>query len=443
MNLDNFFTSGWIIEDRNLELRNQFQMTNVAILSSAITLFAAIISNTLRDISSLTIMLEIFLLCADLILFFVLRINKHSLDYVSFLVTIQFTLFFLFLIYVSEPSELKHVWLFTYPIILLYLQKLKHAIGWFIFTFSVFIVAPFQGFIPVAYSVYQIGYLAFALIIIAIITYFYQVKMTEAKDIILAQQNELLSVNAELETQVQELKDKDKILTIQSKQAVMGEMISMIAHQWRQPLSTITLQISNLQLKTMLGEDITSEETYQTLEEISNTIIYLSSTVDDFKTYFHPNKELSEIDLQEILQRTLNFVHPRLKGSGVEIVLDEIEAIKMVTYINELVQVILNLLNNAIDVLENSQKDSPRIIIGAKVEEQNICVSVSDNAGGIDDDILPHIFEPYFSTKGKNGTGLGLYMSQMITQKQFNGTIDVRTSPKGSTFIVKVPLVIS
>jgi len=439
MKLDNLFTSGWVLDENNLELKNQFQMTNLAILSSALTLLIAIIVNTIREITGL-IPLEILLLCTDAVLFLRLRYSRESLELISFVVTMQFTFFFLFLVSVSDPAELKHVWLFTYPIILLYLQRLKYAIGWFILTLGMLLLIPFQPFFDIFYSIYQIMYLAFALIIISLITYFYQLKMTEANTIILEQKIQLLNVNLELEQQVQELKAKDKLLTTQSRQAVMGEMISMVAHQWRQPLSTVTLQISNLQLKKMLGEDISSESTYEVLNEISDTIMYLSSTVDDFKTYFHPAKQLNEIYLEELLQRPMNFVLPRLKGNTIDLSLEIVENRRIKTYVNELVQVILNLLNNAIDILLEEKNIEPKITLFAELQDETLLISVKDNASGISSNNLPYIFEPYFSTKGKNGTGLGLYMSQMIIQKQFTGEIEVETSPEGSTFRMRIPL---
>ena len=440
MILDNFFTSGWVLDSDNMELKNQFQMTNIAIISSAITLVVAIISNKIREITGL-IPIEIFLVSVDIILFIRLRSSRESLDAIAFAVTMQFTFLFLFLVCVSEPSELKHVWLFTYPIILLYLQRLKYAISWFAFTFVMLLLIPFQPFFEVYYSVYQTFYLAFALIIISAITYFYQLKMREVNTIILEQKMQLSEINIELEQQVQELKVKDKLLSTQSKQAVMGEMISMIAHQWRQPLSTITLQISNLQLKRMLGEEISCENTYKVLDEISDTVIYLSSTVDDFKTYFHPAKKLINISLEELLQRSMNFVLPRLKGSAIELSIEIAHERKIDTYVNELVQVILNLLSNAIDILLQEKGREPKIILYADIVEEYLLISVKDNARGISSDDLPYIFEPYFSTKGKNGTGLGLYMSQMIIQKQFAGELEVETSSEGSIFRVKIPLI--
>jgi len=442
MKLDNFFTSGWLLDTALIELRSKYQMTNIALLTSGFALFLGIISNYIRELPSL-IPLEIFLLSTNIAFFFILRHYKNALDTVSFLITSQFTFLFLLLIYISEPSQLKHIWIFTYPIILLYLQKAKYAAVWFIILLSGLLLAPFQSFMEIQYSLFQIAYILVGLVIISLITYFYQLKMTEAKDIILVQQNQLLDVNRELEKQVQELKDKDRILTTQSKQAVMGEMITMIAHQWRQPLSTITLQISNLEVRKLLGEEVSREDVDKTFNEINSNVMYLSETIDDFQTYFRQDKERTYIEVQQLLDKAVNFILPRLQETKIKILFDENEEIMITTYMNELIQVILNLLNNAIDVMSELNCDTSKLIIRVKQKDENICISIIDNAGGISQSDLPYIFEPYFSTKGKNGTGLGLYMSQMIVQKQFNGNIEVETSSKGTNFTIKLPINLS
>jgi C4-dicarboxylate-specific signal transduction histidine kinase len=288
----------------------------------------------------------------------------------------------------------------------------------------------------------------------------YKSKIDDKDKLIVQQQNQLLDFKAKLKQQIEEkttnllelnesleikvqekvdeLMQKDKLLTAQSKQAVMGEMISMIAHQWRQPLSTITLYISNLKVKKLLGKPVSEEETYKTLDKISDMSIYLSETIDDFKTFFQPDKELGEIDIYMLLDRAIGFTMPRIKEFQIEIVIKNDEQIMITTYINELVQVILNLLNNSVDALSNINKENKKIIFDVKEVEDKLFIYVNDNANGISDENLSRIFEPYFSTKGSNGTGLGLYMSQMILQKQFSGDIRVETSKEGSTFVVEI-----
>ena len=432
LKVDSFFTSGFEFDVSLLELKSRYQMLNIGLLLSAISLTYAVILNYFRGTHFL-IPIEVFLVVTDIVLFFVLRLKREYFEYVTTAITTQFTFLFLVLLYMSDPVELKHVWLFTYPIILLYFQGTKRGHYWFSFLIFMIFIAPIQPFFDVQYSLYQVTYIIFALVVVNIVIQFYQQKIDEARKIIIEQQNNLKS-------QIEELEKKDKLLTAQSRQAVMGEMISMIAHQWRQPLSTITLQISNYQISQLLNKNIRERAVDKTLAEISDTIIYLSDTIDDFQTYFHPDKELTEIEAHTLVEKCINFVLPRLKERKVNILFEHNDDITLTTYQNELVQVILNLLNNAIDVLYEMKTDKHlKIILNVKQIEKHIYISIEDNAGGISNINLPHIFEPYFSTKGKNGTGLGLYMSQMIIQKQFHGDISVKTSPNGSIFTIEIP----
>ncbi|WP_304543306.1 ABC transporter substrate-binding protein [Sulfurimonas microaerophilic] len=258
-----------------------------------------------------------------------------------------------------------------------------------------------------------------------------------------AEQTKLLreynhSLEETVEEKAQELIKKDELLTRQSKQAVMGEMISMIAHQWRQPLNTITLQISNIQLKYLMEDKLDKDEVMKTFETINSTILYLSETIDDFKTYFRKDKELVEVSLKELIEKALNLIRPRLKDVQVHLyIADEIHA---KVYFNELVQVILNILNNAIDAYETCQTCSKEIHISVKQKENMNVIHIEDNAGGIKPAHLEKLFEPYFSTKGKNGTGLGLYMSQMIIEKQFGGFLKVETYDDRTNFKIYLPI---
>jgi len=456
---NNFFTSGWEIQDDTNSVKNKFQMLNVGLLLSSLGLTFGMSSNYIKGDFNL-IFIELVLISINIIMFFLLRVDKKYYNYVVAPFTGQFALLFLFLMYSSEPNSMKHVWLFTFPIIILFYKDTKKAIMWLVFLFSMILIAPFQPFIEVQYSLHQTLYILFVVVIVAAIMYTYKMKIDEAKKIILEQQNQLLDFNSKLSSQVEsktsqlqeineslevtvkekieELIQKDKLLTVQSKQAVMGEMITMIAHQWRQPLSSITLQISNLQFKSLLGEEVSEKDISQTLSEISDTIIYLSETIDDFQTYFHPNKDITEIKIDEVINKAINFALPRLKESNIEIVVESGIDTTIKIYLNELIQVLLNILNNSIDALVEAKKIDSKISFKVEDMGKKILIKISDNALGILPEIQQHIFEPYFSTKGQNGTGLGLYMSQMIIQKQFNGEIDVASSDKGTTFNILI-----
>jgi len=458
--LDGFFTSGWGFSENECTLKNKFQMINAALLLSGVAFIFGIVINTINDIPGF-IPIEVFLLCMNILMFFVLRRYRESYDLISTIITVQCTYLMLLIIYTSDPASMKYMWLFTYPIILLYFQEMSKRIYWFTFMILMLLISPWQTFVETQFSMFQIIYIVMVLIVVSAITYFYQQKMKEARELIQAQQDMLFNFNKKLEKQVaektlelremnetletkvqdkiEELIRKDKILSVQSKQAVMGEMISMIAHQWRQPLSTITLQISNLQFKTLLGTKVEGKEFDETLVEISDSIMYLSQTIDDFQTYFHPAKDLEEIEINRLLKRAINFALPRVKEHGIDIVLQSSDKIYIKTYINELIQVVLNIINNAIDALNKKQGEGLAVHISVENTNGKILIHIQDNASGISEDDLPHIFEPYFSTKGKNGTGLGLYMSKMIMEKQFDGDITARNTDNGATFTIELP----
>ncbi|MCD4668656.1 MAG: GHKL domain-containing protein [Sulfurimonas sp.] len=457
--LKNFFTSGWDIEDDIKDVKSRYQMLNIALILSFFGLIFGIFSNIISSKIGI-VYVEVSFLVLNIVMFFLLRIDKKFFDPVSNILTLQFASLFLYLMYICEPSAMKHVWLFTYPIIILYFQDMKKAILWLCFLILMIFIAPLQPFIDIGYTFHQTTYILIVLFIVSFIMYFYKVKIDEAKKTIFEQQNKLQNFNLELEVKVKqktveleelneslevkvknkikELIAKDELLNIQSKQAVMGEMISMIAHQWRQPLSNITLQISNLHIKRLLGEEVSVQESDKMLSEISDTIVYLSDTIDDFKTYFRPNKEKDSVEIHELLQRAINFTMPRAKDIDVKIINDKQSDIVANIYINELIQVILNLINNALDAIVEFEIKNAKIFVYAKENEDSISLFVEDNANGISKENLPRIFEPYFSTKGKNGTGLGLYMSQMLIRKQFQGEIRVESSTNGTIFEVEI-----
>jgi len=459
MKLDNFFTSSIEFSQKEIYLKNKYQMINIALVTSSVAFIYGIIINSINNLNGF-ILFEILLLFMNFAMFILLRKYKNIFNFVTVIVTIQCTLFMLYIIYTTDLKSMKFIWIFTYPIVLLYFKKRRHGLYWFILMLFLLLVAPMQDFISIKFTMFEVAYLCVVLSVLGVIVYFYQIKMNEATELILKQQDMLLDFNTKLEKKVEdktiellelnnllekkvqqkayELIEKDKLLTVQSKQAVMGEMISMIAHQWRQPLSTITLEISNLQLKRLLGEDVDCKVVDEKLAHISDTVIYLSDTIDDFQKYFHPQKDSTEIEVVELLNKAINFILPRVKNTKIKISIQTTDKIVIKTYLNEFIHVMMILLNNAVDALLETDKTDLKIDINVKDKGDKILISVIDNADGINENDLVHIFEPYFSTKAKNGTGLGLYMSQMIIQKQFDGKITVKSSKAGTKFGVEI-----
>ena len=251
--------------------------------------------------------------------------------------------------------------------------------------------------------------------------------------------DELNELNRTLETRVQDglqkNRAKDAQLIHQSRLAQMGETISMIAHQWRQPLNSISAESANLLLKTRLGS-VNDEIIIQGSQNISKYSQHLSDTIDDFKDFFKPDKESALTNYNDVISSVCNIIDNSLEMKNISMIKELNCHEGFESYPNELKQVILNLIKNSEDALMDNKVKEPFIKILTYVNSENRCVlEVSDNAGGIDEKIIDKIFDPYFSTKSKkDGTGLGLYMSKMIIEEHCNGKIIVQNKEDGVVF---------
>ena len=232
----------------------------------------------------------------------------------------------------------------------------------------------------------------------------------------------------------QQLKEKEKYLLHQSRLAQMGEMISMIAHQWRQPLAAISSTTNSLMLKNAFGQ-YEQEFVDEKLQNINRYSQHLSSTIDDFRNFFKQNKEKKEVSLLQVVEESLNIIEVSISSKDIDIIKD-IRSQKIIsTYSNELRQVVLNLIKNAEDILEEKDIEKKLIKISIYEEDDKNILEISDNAGGIPEDIIDNIFEPYFSTKtNKDGTGLGLYMSKTIIEDHCAGRIKAYNNKDGAVF---------
>jgi PAS domain S-box-containing protein len=245
----------------------------------------------------------------------------------------------------------------------------------------------------------------------------------------------------------QKLQEKEMMLVQQSKMAAMGEMLENIAHQWRQPLSLISSISSGTLLKREYNIDIPLEEEKKHLTQINETIEYLSQTIDDFRDFFKPNKEPVYFNIKDTYRKTLKLVQNKFLTSKINVI-ENIEDITVQNFDNEFMQVIMNILNNAKDILETKQDQKRLIFVDIYQKENNVIITIKDNAGGIPKDIISKIFDPYFTTKHKTqGTGIGLYMSQEIIIKHMKGSIKVanetfkyeNTLYTGASFTIKLP----
>ena len=249
---------------------------------------------------------------------------------------------------------------------------------------------------------------------------------------------EIQMINQNLEIRIEEevahSRQKDQQLLSQSRLAQMGEMISMIAHQWRQPLAAISAVSTFLELKAST-EKLDTDLVKEKAQQISKYTKHLSNTIDDFRNFFKQNKEKQTTSYDEIVKAVISIVEHSLKSKNIELTADLKCKNTFEAYPNELKQVVLNLIKNAEDVLIKNKIKNPYIKISTYKKEDKCTVEISDNAGGISEDIIDKIFEPYFSTKeSKNATGLGLYMSKIIVEEHCQGKLEVSNSEIGAVF---------
>ncbi|GFO56639.1 hypothetical protein GMSM_36460 [Geomonas sp. Red276] len=273
---------------------------------------------------------------------------------------------------------------------------------------------------------------------------------------LLATQHSLSRLNRELEQRVaertaaltretaerlqamEELRKKDEVLIQQSRQAAMGEMLGNIAHQWRQPLNAVGLLVQDLTLSHEYGT-FTPDHLYASTTKIMQLVRHMSQTIDDFRNFFAPDRQKSEFDLAPVVERTLALVNGSLNDKGIVVEVRSGEAPRVAGYPNEFSQVLLNIFSNSMDAFSTARCRDPRIEVRLFGEGGKAVLTIADNAGGIPDEVIGRIFEPYFTTKEQGkGTGIGLFMAKNIVEKSMNGSITARNVAGGAEFRIEV-----
>jgi len=297
-----------------------------------------------------------------------------------------------------------------------------------------------------------ISSIIFIIIIITLITILIRKMLKERKKEISQTReinNNLKSINRELKQSGYEVKLKNEKLEIrvneeikknkyqkellfqQSKMASMGEMIGNIAHQWRQPLNALSGLVVWINMKHRMKQ--LTEDDMLIFKVKSNTIIQkMSSTIDDFRNFFSPNKSIDTFSVNSAIDEAIKFIGDSFIANRIEIIKDFKTTKEIKNYKNELIQVLLNIFNNSKDAIKEQNIENGLITISLEENEKNVIIKIQDNGGGIKQDIIDRVFEPYFTTKFKSdGTGIGLYMSKMIIEESMQGTIKLENVKNG------------
>lgn len=262
------------------------------------------------------------------------------------------------------------------------------------------------------------------------------------QEIIENNKKKLLAVKNSLEEKVkeqtQELLQKERLWFQQSRHAQMGEMISAIAHQWRQPLFALSMWVDNI---SILNEknNLQKEDLKKFSEKAHGLIQYMSKTIDEFKNFFKPQSEMNVFNVGQAITGATDLIKASLIQENVSFEFNNFQNACVEGYQNEFGQVIINLLTNAKESLLQRNTPKPKITVNLDIQNQNAVIEVSDNSGGISPKIIDKIFDPYFTTK-KFGTGIGLYMSKSIVEKNMKGQITVANTASGAIFKITIPL---
>ncbi|MFO0751779.1 MAG: ATP-binding protein [Thermodesulfovibrionales bacterium] len=264
-------------------------------------------------------------------------------------------------------------------------------------------------------------------------------------------EKQLRTMNRKLEKRVLEEMEKrlqqERLLVQQSKMAAMGEMISAIAHQWRQPLNTLGLIIQDIKSASDFGE-LTGGYIDTSVRDSMREIQFMSRTIDDFRNFFKPSKEKSFFALTEAVEEVLHLLSAQLKNQNISVRLDRtpLQSLLVSGYPNEFKQAVLNILTNAKDaILERRQQGGPEsgggdIRIAVSSGEGGCRIRIRDNGGGIPEEIRDRIFDPYFTTKEQGkGTGIGLYMTKMIIESNMGGRLTAENAAEGAEFSIEFP----
>jgi PAS domain S-box-containing protein len=238
---------------------------------------------------------------------------------------------------------------------------------------------------------------------------------------------------------ITDLKQKELMLVQQNRQAALGEILDHIAHQWRQPLSSISMIIQMLEITASEGK-LTNEYAEETVSKITALVGHMVQTINVFRDFYRPEKEKTAFRLKDSIDMSLDFIAPSLRFHAITAELDVNPSLVALGYSKEYAQVLLNLLGNAKNALVERKINNPRIQVTAFAEDKEAVVTITDNAGGIPASDMDRIFEPLFTTrKETGGTGVGLYMSKSIIEKNMGGTLSAANVDGGAQFRIEVP----
>ena len=436
LDINNILESGHTFSDSELSLKFKFRLLNSIMIIIVITstVFGLLHYAHVLNLTDFHANVNFAFAAANLVLIFWLRAQKQA--YTTIMLLMIFSALGTFtsaLIHVVN-DEFRIMWFYITIILAFIAGSIWY--GYLAAFLSVVIILVCNSYYDLHLSGQSINTAIVGIVILTITIKIYTHKMTDLEAALLTLNK---SLHLKVHKGIEEIHQKDEFILQQSRLAQMGEMIAMIAHQWRQPLSSISAISTKLQLSLALNETISKEELQHELLTIDQRITLLSNTIDDFRNFYNTDNETKSFELSKTISHAVEILSPAIHNADVEVAFEHEFKGSIVSIESELIQVLMNIIKNAIDVHKEHQGEK-NIWIKGYQDDTNAYILIQDNAGGIDKAIINKIFEPYFSTKReKNGMGLGLYMSQLIIHEHCHGTLSVYNSDEGACFTITLP----
>ena len=439
---DVFNKDEWMLEQQILALRSISFFFGFGVLVFAILRLME--GNLIVGLSQL--FLGIYLLIG----FVRLKNNKNYYYEYSIGFMIFFFLYTTIIFFCVPQNHLNILWVISAPILIFFFLNRSAGVIMFALVLIFIMYLMLSGY---SYNIAEYVTLLAAFFVTSFVMYIYEkVKEGEKNRFLLyshelekeveSKTADLNKLNIQLKERVQEeVKQRlaqKKILLFQSRMASMGEMIDAIAHQWRQPLMNISAVMMNLDRGIELGKE--APELKDKVLEVFALTAHMSSTIEDFRNLLKMNKHKSTFMVDELISNTLTLIKNNLKGT--DVICNYKKDISIDSYKSELVQVLITILGNAAEALNMEQISDKKIVITIDKTRDFVTIGIEDNAGGIDNSILPKIFEPNFTTKKQiGGTGIGLYIAKIIIEDNMKGKLIASNTPKGALFTIRIPIV--
>ncbi|MDH5465367.1 MAG: ATP-binding protein [Thiovulaceae bacterium] len=438
---NNLLNSNHMIAKDQLAYK-QVRLINMILLVAIPANFAFIFINiqTSQEIFSIFNILIIFVMTFA---FFLLRRSQKYLSLASHLMIFGMILIHLPALFLGGLHNSGFLWFFLFPLFAVFLTGKRAGRNWIVLlmttTLLVYLFAPWLS-LP-----YDPGILPFLLIALSfeIFFVFFSHRIQQDYENRLSAKNSQLkrlteNLKEEVEEQVNVIRSKDMILEQQSKMATVGEMMANISHQWKQPISTINAAVMNFQVSYELKDESIDTIIRDTIDLVIAQTDLMQTTMKDFLDFSRPNQEDMSFSLHHAVGMAVALVEASFEIAKIKLdFTPPKDSIELIGKENEFVHALMNIINNAKDAHLLNGTQEPYVSVKLNKDGDTFYTIIEDNAGGIEPDVLPKIFDPYFSTKlGHGGTGLGLYLSSRIIHENFKAKIDASNTSEGAKFLI-------